>query len=116
MSEIKKENKHTKHNKKRKVIGISLYAKDRELMKKKFGKVLNANEAKRALLTGECMIITKNIDPEVSNAVVELKRVGNNLNQIAFLANAKKEIPSELILLQSLKEIKGVIKHIRELR
>ena len=111
----KNESKHAKHNKKRRIIGVSLYHKDQQIMKNKFGKILSATEAKQALLYDECLIITKKIDPEISKTVIELKRIGNNLNQLTFLANAQKNIPAELVLLEQLKEIKEAIKHVRGL-
>lgn len=112
---MKEQNKHIKHNKKRKMIQVSMYHKDRKMMIEKYGKMLNAYEAKKVLLTNEIMIIHQNKDPEISRAVVELKRIGNNINQLAYVANANMKIQEEFILLQQFREIKQIIRAIRSL-
>lgn len=104
---MKKESKYTKHNKKRKIIAISLYSKDRELMKQKYGKILNATQAKDILLTGEFTEVKVNVneDPALLEILKNLNKIGNNINQLAYIANARKEVPSEALLLRELRAL-----------
>ncbi|MCF8414635.1 MAG: MobC family plasmid mobilization relaxosome protein [Crocinitomicaceae bacterium] len=106
---MERENKDKKHDSKRTRIQISLYAKDKSLMKTKYGKILTATEAKEILLTGELKVITRNIDPLLPEVRTELRRIGNNINQLANLANAKKEIPALSMLKLQLMEIHELI-------
>lgn len=110
------ENKYRKHDAKRKRINLSFYAKDIQTMKMRHGKILNSLEIKQLILTGEYKVITRNIDPLLAESIVQLRGIGNNVNQLANLANAKKEIPTEFLLMRHLEEIKITINYLRRLR
>lgn len=110
------ESKHTKHNKKRKIIGISLYHKDQKIMKEKYGCIMNATQAKKALLIGEFTVITRNEDPVLTQTITQLRKIGNNINQLAHIANAKNVIPAELVLMQNLSDIRKFINELRNSR
>jgi len=110
------ESKHTKHNKKRKIIGISLYSSDLKLMKEKYGFIMNATQAKQALLNGEFKVITRNEDPVLTESITQLRKIGNNLNQLAHLANAKNEVPAELVLMKNLSELRNLVNELRNSR
>jgi hypothetical protein len=113
---MEKENKDKKHDSKRTRIQISLYAKDKLLMKTKYGKILTATEAKEILLKGELKLITRNHDPLLPEVRTQLRRIGNNINQMANLANAKKEIPAVSMLKLQLMEIHELIDHLYRIK
>ncbi len=110
------ESKHTRHNKKRKIIGVSLYHKDQKIMKEKYGCIMNATQAKKALLIGEFTVITRNEDPVLTQTITQLRKIGNNINQLAHLANAKNVVPAELVLMQHLSEIRKFVNELRDSR
>lgn len=109
-------NKYRKHDAKRKRINLSLYAKDIHAMKMRHGKILNSLEIKQLVLTGEYKVVTRNIDPLLAESIVQLRGIGNNVNQLANLANAKMEIPTEFLLMRHLEEIKKTVNYLRRLR
>lgn len=111
------ENRHSKHNKKRKMIQISLYSKDQAIMKSKYGMLLNATQAKDILLIGEYTqrIVEINKTPLNSDVHNQLIRIGNNINQLAYVANARNETPQEALLLRELRDLKELVKLIRNL-
>lgn len=111
-----KESKFKKHDKKRIRIQISLYSKDVNIMKGKYGLVLNATQAKKALLIGEFTVITRNEDPVLTQTITQLRKIGNNINQLAHLANAKNVVPAELVLMQHLSEIRKFVNELRDSR
>lgn len=107
--EEKKETKYAKHNKKRIRITISFYHEHRVILKEKIGFIPNATQARDMLLFGEVKIITRNIDPMLPEVIVQLRKIGNNINQMANLANAKKETPVEDVLRINLLKIREAI-------
>jgi hypothetical protein len=112
----KAENKHEKHNKKRIIIGVSLYHSHQVIIKEKLGFIPNGTEARDMLLFGEVKVITQNIDPLLPEVRTELRRIGNNINQMANLANAKKEIPALSMLKLQLMEIHELIDHLYRIK
>lgn len=112
-----KEDRHSKHNKKRKIVGISLYSKDQALMREKYGRILTGTQIKDIVLKGEFIerTVVTNKTPLNSEVHNQLKKVGNNLNQLAHIANAKKDTPQEAVLLRELRELRQVTKLIRDL-
>lgn len=80
-----------KYEQKRTRINLSLRAVDLKKMKEKYGRVLTASEVKEIVLEDAIKIITKNRDPELSELIKQLSKIGNNLNQIARIANQKKD-------------------------
>lgn len=113
---MEKENKDKKHDSKRTRIQISLYAKDKSLMKTKYGKILTAREAKEILLSGELKVKTRNVDPLLPEVLTQLRKIGNNINQLANLANAKKDIPATSLLKQELMNLHDIINQFNELK
>ena len=111
-----KESKFKKHDKKRIRIQLSLYAKDVNIMKGKFGFILNATQAKHALLKGEFNLITRNEDPVLTETITQLRKIGNNINQLSHVANATNTIPAELVLMQHLSEIRKLVNELRDSR
>ena len=105
---------HAKHNKKRKIIGVSLYEKDQKKMIQKFGKILNAREARIALLTNKITILEKKDNQDSKLMILELKRLGNNINQLAHIANISEEIVLEHEIRVQLKELKMAINKAEE--
>lgn len=110
--EEEKESKYAKHNKKRIRITVSFYHEHRVILKEKLGFIPNATQARDILLFGEVKVITKNIDPMLPETIVLLRKIGNNINQMANLANAKKEAPVEDNLRIHLLKIREVINHL----
>ena len=112
---MEKENKDKKHDSKRTRIQISLYAKDRSLMKSKYGKLLTATEAKEILLKGELKVITRNHDPLLPDAIIQLRKIGTNINQMANLSNAKKDLPAQSMLKMQLLELQELISRLNKI-
>lgn len=110
------ENKHKKHDNKRVRIPISLYHSHQIAMKNKYGFIPNATQARDMLLKGEVTVRTRNIDPLLPEVLTQLRKIGNNINQMANLANAKKEIPSESMLKFQLMQIHELIDHLHKVR
>jgi hypothetical protein len=107
--------KYKKHDLKRIRISISLYAKDKSLMNSKYGKILTATEAKEILLKGELKVITRNHDPLLPEAIIQLRKIGTNINQMANLSNAKKDVPAQSILRIHLLQLQELINHLNQL-
>lgn len=107
-----KENRHKKHDKKRKRIQLSLYSTDLKKMKKKYGEILNARQVKDLIMTGEYTRRVMIFNETPMNYIVhnQLIRIGNNLNQLAYIANKENKTPVEALLLRELREIKEVRK------
>jgi hypothetical protein len=80
------------------------------------GLIPNATQARDILLFGEVKVITKNIDPMLPETIVLLRKIGNNINQMANLANAKKEAPLEVNLRIHLMKIKEVIDQLKNVK
>jgi hypothetical protein len=114
--EEKKETKYDKHNKKRIRITISFYHEHRVILNEKIGFIPNATQARDMLINGEVKVITKNIDPMLPEAIVLLRKIGNNINQMANLANAKKEAPVEANLKIHLMKIREVIDQLKNFK
>jgi hypothetical protein len=111
-----KENKYKKHDEKRQRIQISLYSGDLKVMKEKYGCILDATQSKSILLNGEFKQITRNEDPVLSETITQLRKIGNNINQLAHIANAKNEISAELFLLNHLTELRLLVNELRKMR
>jgi hypothetical protein len=110
------ENKYSKHDKKRIRISISLYHSHQIILKEKLGFIPNATQARDILLSGHVKVTTRNIDPILPDVLTQLRKIGNNINQMANLANAKKEVPAEAILKMQLMEIHELIDHLYTLK
>lgn len=82
---------HKKHNAKRKTIQVSLYDNDRVKMIQKYGHLLNASEAKKILLQGKISIQIERDNTDLKVLIVQLKKIGNNINQLALNSNANKK-------------------------
>lgn len=108
--------KHTKYEKKRKRINLSLTTSEQRLFKTKFGKDLTGPEIKKLLLNGELKIITRNIDPNLAEGIKQLIGIANNFNQLVHLANAKKEVPTFIHLKKHLDEVRLTINFLRRFR
>lgn len=111
---MKRKEIHRKHNEKRKVISISVYENDQKKMIQKFGKILNAREARIALLTNKVTILEKKDNQDSKLMILELKRIGNNINQLAHIANVSEEIVLEKEIKEQLKELKMAINKAEE--
>lgn len=109
-------NKHTKHDKKRVRIPISLYHSHQVILKDKLGFIPNATQARDILLFGEVNVKTRNVDPLLPEVLTQLRKIGNNINQMANLANAKKEAPAEGILRMQLMQIHDLIDHLYKIK
>jgi hypothetical protein len=105
---------HRNHNKKRTIIGISIYEKDQVAMINKFGKILNATEAKSALLNNQIKIVHKTDNQEAKLLLVQLKRIGNNINQLAYQANVNNFKTIENNILLEFENLKVIIKKSEE--
>ena len=74
-----------------------------------------AGESLSAFLL-KCALTKKNtfqqLDPELIKLKIQLRKVGNNLNQLTRIANAKKEIASQKDLIRVLSGIEMIIKDI----
>jgi hypothetical protein len=112
----KAETKQQKHDKKRKKITISLYHSHELVLKQKLGFIPNATQVREILLNSEVNVITTIIDPLLPEAVTQLRKIGNNINQLANLANAKKEIPAVSMLKLQLMEIHELIDHLYRIK
>lgn len=110
------ETKHIRYDKKRKRINLSLTPSEQRLFKTKFGKDLTGPEIKKLLLDGELKIITRNLDPNLAEGIKQLTGVGNNLNQLAYIANVKKDITAFIELKKLLDEIRATINFFRSFR
>ena len=110
------ETKHTRYEKKRKRINLSLTVSEQRLFFTKFKKDLTGPEIKKLLLNGELKNITRNLDPNLAEGIKQLIGVANNLNQIANLANAKKDVPAFILLRQHLDEVRKTINFLRRFR
>jgi len=66
----------------------------------------------------KCALNKKNtfqkLDPELIRLKVQLRKAGNNLNQLARIANSKKEIGSHSELLQVLTGMRNIVGDILE--
>jgi hypothetical protein len=105
---------HRNHNKKRTIIGISIYEKDQIAMINKFGKILNGTEAKSALLNNQIKIVHKTDNQEAKLLLVQLKRIGNNINQLAYQANVNNFKTIENNILLEFENLKVIIKKSEE--
>jgi len=114
--EEKKETKYDKHNKKRTRITISFYHEHQVILKEKMGFIPNATQARDMLLFGEVKVITKNIDPKLPETIIQLRKIGNNINQLTNLANAKKELRVEVSLRIHLMKIREVIDQLKNIK
>lgn len=114
--EEKKETKYDKHNKKRTRITVSFYHEHRVILKEKMGFIPNATQARDMLLFGEVKVITKNIDPRLPETIVLLRKIGNNINQMANLANATKELQVDVSLRIHLMKIREVIDQLKNIK
>jgi len=98
-------NKYNKHDKLRKRVNLSFYKDDLELLKSRHGFIPDATQVKQILLTGEVKIITKNSNPDSIKILTQLSRIGNNINQVAFLSNAQKEVALTDLLISELEKL-----------
>ncbi len=78
---------YKKHNAKRKKIQLSIYEADEKKMTARYGKILNATEVKKIVLEGVVVFKEKKDNTSINLMIVELKRIGNNINQLAHRAN-----------------------------
>lgn len=64
----------------------------------------------------KCALNKKNtfqqVDPELIKLKIQLRKAGNNLNQLTRIANAKKEISSSRDLIQVLSGLQNIIQNI----
>lgn len=78
-----------------------------KLNMKKFGMIKFSNYARRMLLYPQLPVI--NIDTsEYEKMTDELKRIGNNLNQVAKLANQNKQVDA-----QAISQMENLIQELR---
>lgn len=103
-----------KYDSKRKRINLTITKSVEEKLISKFGKYPNANEVLQALLENKVTIYTKVTDTNLIALLNEFKKIGNNINQIAFIANATKQTPLYDQLNNELDELKTLIKSINK--
>ena len=64
----------------------------------------------------KCALSKKNtfqkIDPELIKLKIQLRKAGNNLNQLTRIANAKKELPTNKEMIKVLSGLQNVINDI----
>lgn len=112
----KKETKHTRYERKRKRINISLKPVEQQKMRAQYGRLLTSSEIKEILFEGQIVIVTKNSDPNLVELIVQLSKLGNNLNQLARVANQHKQFtPEHFIKLMSM-DLRKEIDRIRQIR
>lgn len=111
--EEKRKEINKRHNDKRKHIGVSLYENDRALMIKKYGKVLGGGEIKKIILNGEVIIKVKQDNTDINILIVQLRKIGNNINQLAHISNANNNHLLENKLMLELNELKQTILDIK---
>lgn len=110
---MKKKETDKKHDLKRKRINISIYEKDEIQMKKKYGKLLSSTEIKNIVLEGEIVFKEKKDNTSINLLIVELKRIGNNINQLAHRANESNRNILEIELKYQLNVLKNVVSDIK---
>lgn len=107
------ETKHTRYEQKRKRINLSLKAPEQRKMKEKYGCILTGSQVKEIVFQDHVKIITKNRDPHLIELIKKLTKIGNNLNQIAKVANQQKTVTVEIFAKLHVEEIKKIITEIR---
>lgn len=111
--ENNEETKHTRYEQKRKRINLSLKAPEQRKMKEKYGCILTGAQVKEIVFQEHVKIISKNRDPYLSDVIIQLTKIGNNLNQIAKVANQQKIVTVEIFAKLQVDEIKMVVTEIR---
>jgi hypothetical protein len=109
---MKNNNRYKEHDEKRRRIWLSVYKDQEKKLLKKYGKTLNASDVMEILLTSEFKIRYQKDDIELRQIIVQLKKIGNNVNQIATLSNQKKEVIMYDVLLENLNVIDFYLKEI----
>lgn len=93
-----------KYKLKIKTITVTLTEKDQKYFMDKLGKLPNAPELKKIAMNNPITIIQKKEHKELKEILFQLKKIGNNINQIAYNRNTNFEI-NEAYLRKKVAEI-----------
>lgn len=84
-------------NKNRITLRISLNKKEQELMIKKYGVIPNSTQIKDVLFDEKVFIRQFIRDETKEELIFQLKKIGNNLNQLAWKANSGYQVKQDLV-------------------
>lgn len=99
-----------KYRKKLKRIMLEFTVEEQELFNEKFKFSLTQKKIKEILLNNSVTIINKVQNPEMIKIILELKKIGNNINQIARISNEKKHFEFFNELETYINELKNKLK------
>jgi len=102
-----------KYEEKRVRIYVNLREKEQAYFMKKMGKIPNAAELRDILMGREIKIISYTENPQYDLILKNLRRIGNNINQISRTLNANEAVNNDYIQ-RTLEELEEEIKKIKE--
>lgn len=100
-------------DKKRQIIKASLNENEQAQMITKYGVVLSSKMLKEIIFNESITVHTVIVDKTKEEHIFQLKKIGNNLNQIAWKLNANYDVDPKGIKIL-IEEVKKAIKSINE--
>lgn len=86
--------KQQNYRKKIKRIELTFNTNEYEILKKRFQNQIVSSDLKSVLLHGEYQKTVINKNDELARLLIELKKIGNNINQLSRISNAQNNVTS----------------------